>query len=196
MNILYLTSGQNENSLYNFLNHDGNQIIELKGPFEISLLKICQIDFIISYGYRYIIKQPIIDFIKGRIINLHISLLPWNRGADPNLWSWIDNTPKGVTIHFIDEGIDTGNIIVQKEIRFKGTEGMTLNSSYLFLKEEIEDLFMGNWASIKRGAFGQGTVQEGVRSFHTIKDMDKYRTCLTEGWQTKIDTFLTNIKKL
>ena len=38
---------------------------------------------------------------------MHISYLPFNRGAHPNYWSFKDNSPKGVTIHFIDNGIDT-----------------------------------------------------------------------------------------
>ena len=76
------------------------------------------IEMIISYGYRHIIKKSIIEYVKGNIINLHISYLPWNRGADPNLWSFLENSPKGVTIHYIDEGIDTGDIITQKKIRF------------------------------------------------------------------------------
>jgi methionyl-tRNA formyltransferase len=58
-------------------------------------------DFIVSYGYRYMLRRPIIGTVPA--INLHISYLPWNRGADSNLWSWIDGTPKGVTIHDIDE---------------------------------------------------------------------------------------------
>jgi len=42
-------------------------------------------DFIISYGYRHLLPQEVIDEFPGRAINLHISMLPWNRGADPNL---------------------------------------------------------------------------------------------------------------
>lgn len=46
-------------------------------------------------------------------MNLHISYLPWNKGADPNFWSCIDGTPAGVTLHHIDAGVDTGDIIAQ-----------------------------------------------------------------------------------
>ena len=54
-------------------------------------------------------------------------------GQDPNLWSFIEDTPKGVTIHEIDEGIDTGDIIFQKEIVLNSNE--TLASSYEKLQE-------------------------------------------------------------
>lgn len=196
MNILYLTGKQSDTPIHNFLHRDGNQILEIKGLFEDSLLKTCRIDFIISYGYRYILKKPIVDFMKGRIINLHPSYLPWNRGVHPNFWSWVEDTPKGVSIHFIDEGIDTGNIIVQREVDFEDEKGLNLYDSHILLKEEIEDLFMCSWADIKRGTFKLGIKQEGKGSFHLAKDIEKYWACLTEGWMTKIDTLQENIKNI
>ena len=48
------------------------------------------------------------------LINLHISYLPYNRGSYPNYWSFKENTPNGVSIHHIDDGIDTGPVLVQK----------------------------------------------------------------------------------
>jgi len=43
-------------------------------------------DLVISYGYRHILKKEIIESSKAPIVNLHISYLPWNRGAHPNFW--------------------------------------------------------------------------------------------------------------
>ena len=48
-------------------------------------------------------------------INLHLSYLPFNRGKNPNVWSIIESTPCGATIHKIDEKIDTGKIYVRKK---------------------------------------------------------------------------------
>ena len=66
---------------------------------------------------------------------MHISYLPYNRGFYLNFWSFIDNTKKGVTIHYIDEGIDTGDIIFQKEV-------FSNEKTYNKLKQEIEDFFI------------------------------------------------------
>lgn len=103
-------------------------------------------DWIISYGYRHIISQQIIDASKNPIINLHISYLPFNRGAHPNYWSFKENTPKGVSIHFIDKGIDTGPVLIQKTCTFSETD--TLTTSYLKLKSEIENLFYATFEQI------------------------------------------------
>jgi len=75
--------------------------------------------------------------LGNRAINLHPSLLPWNRGAHSNFWSFLEDTPKGVTIHIIDEGIDTGDILLQKKIKFDQSKE-TLRSSYGRLQQELQ----------------------------------------------------------
>ena len=76
------------------------------------------IDLVITFNYRKILDKNILKKLKRPAINLHISYLPFNRGCHPNFWSFVENSPKGVTIHEIDKGIDTGPIIYQKKISF------------------------------------------------------------------------------
>ena len=98
-------------------------------------------DLVISFGYRHIINKELIKKTSVPIINLHISYLPWNRGAHPNFWAFYDGTPSGVTIHLIDLGIDTGPIIFQKKIFFNPQE-FTFAQTYQILIEEIQNLFI------------------------------------------------------
>ena len=107
---------------------------------------------IVSYNYKHIITQDVIDYMKGQCINLHISMLPWNRGADPNFWSFIDDTPKGVTIHRIARGLDTGDIIFQKELFFDESQE-TFLSTYQILQKEIIDLFKSNFQTLLNGNY-------------------------------------------
>jgi methionyl-tRNA formyltransferase len=138
--------------------------------------------FIISYGYRHKIKKEVIDALPGRIINLHISYLPWNRGADPNLWSWVYDTPKGVTIHYIDEGIDTGDIILRKIVRFP-EHPRTLRTTYEKLHKEIQKLFKENWQNIKTGNCHR-IKPRSHGSYHNSSDKDNFY--LPFGWDTPI----------
>ena len=85
--------------------------------------------------------------MQGQIFNLHISLLPYNREASPNFFSFIENTPKGVTIHQIDEGLDMGPILSLKELFFDELKE-TFASGYEKLILEIQMLFKENWSSI------------------------------------------------
>ncbi|MFT9819921.1 formyltransferase family protein [Lysinibacillus sp. NPDC056185] len=140
-------------------------------------------DIIISYGYRHIIPKVVTDYYKNRIVNLHISYLPWNRGADPNFWSFIDNTKKGVTIHFIDEGIDTGDIILQKEVKFNKNE--TLRTSYEKLSNIIEELFIDNWYKIRNMEIDP-VCQIGKGTYHSSNEKERYAHLLVQGWDTKV----------
>lgn len=127
-------------------------------------------DWAISYGYRHILNRERIEAVRNPIINLHTSYLPWNRGAHPNYWSWKNQTPKGVTIHAIDQGIDTGDIYVQKEVVFEKEE--TLSSTYRKLKEEIESLFREFFPLIISGKI-KPKPQTGKGSIHYKKELPK-----------------------
>jgi methionyl-tRNA formyltransferase len=146
--------------------------------------------FLISYNYRFLIKPEIIRLLPRRIINLHISYLPWNRGAHPNLWSFLEDTPKGVTIHFVDPGLDTGEILVQKEMAIDETKE-TLKSSYDTLHSAIRELFINHWDLIKNGKITPHPQPAGG-SKHSVKDFGPIKHILgQEGWNIPI----TELKK-
>jgi methionyl-tRNA formyltransferase len=140
-------------------------------------------DFLVSYGYRHILRRPVLERFPGRAINLHVALLPWNRGADPNLWSFVDDTPKGVTIHHLDEGVDTGDIIVQRQVAMDADE--TLRSSYQKLQLAIEQLFHQHWPLIRAGRAPR-LPQRGPGSSHRLRDREAILPALTLGWETPV----------
>ena len=179
MNILFL--GYEDCKLINFLYRNYNV---LQTQNKICLEDCNNIDFIISFGYKHIIKEDIISSFDQKIINLHISYLPYNRGYHPNFWSFKDNTPKGVTIHLIDKGVDTGDILLQKEIKFDKNED-TLSLTYNRLIEEIQNLFIDNCDLLLNDKI-LPISQNGKGSFHYQKDLAQYEHLLTEGWDTKI----------
>lgn len=76
-----------------------------------------QPDIICSIYYRYIIKRHVIHACNGKILNLHPSLLPKYRGCSSIPWAIINGEKEtGFTYHYIDEGCDTGPVILQKRI--------------------------------------------------------------------------------
>ena len=141
-------------------------------------------DLIISHGYRHIIQKPVIERYHHKIINLHISFLPWNRGVSPNLWSFVTATKKGVSIHLIDEGIDTGDILFQEEITFE--EEVTLSDSYEVLKNTIENLFISNWSRIEDDECVPIKQDLTAGSYHSMKETDQILQHLGDKpWTTK-----------
>ncbi len=194
MRILFL-GGNMAKSLADWLYDNGEDVVYIEDKINIEDIKKINPEFIISYNYKYIIPKGIIDYVKGKAINLHISYLPYNRGSYPNVWSFLEDTPKGVTIHYIDEGIDTGDIIVQKEV-FIDEDKETLKSSYEILHREIQELFKKNWDSIKSGKITP-RKQTGKGTIHFKREFSIFEPLIIEkGWDTPIKELKEKWKKL
>ncbi|MEK4484806.1 formyltransferase family protein [Psychrobacillus sp. FSL H8-0484] len=190
MKILFL--GPYKDNIQEFLLSYGDSVVNIIDKIQPEEVLKEDFEFIVSYGYRYIIPINLVDYYKDRIINLHISYLPWNKGADPNLWSVIEDTPKGVTVHYIDKGLDTGDIIAQKKIVFESYE--TLFSSYQKLTFEIEKLFIQVWPLIRQGK-NTRTKQVGKGSYHRLKDKEDYAYLLKDGWNTPVSNLIGAVKR-
>ena len=166
MKILFL--GYRSCRLISFLRDcDMHTIVESTDKISFESVRDFDPDLIISYGYRHILKGNILQTYKDKIINLHISYLPWNRGAYPNIWSAIDDTPHGITIHLIDEGIDTGDILYQKKIDIPLSD--SLRTAYEKLQSEIQDLFIKNWKEIENFKFTRIKQDHKLATLHFTK---------------------------
>lgn len=72
-------------------------------------------DLFVSMSFDQIFKQEISDKSKMGIINCHAGKLPFYRGRNVLTWALINDEKEfGITVHFVDKGIDTGDIILQK----------------------------------------------------------------------------------
>ncbi len=80
----------------------------------LEIIKKIKPDIIISLFFNQIIKQKIFSLSKHGCINVHRALLPKHRGPNSAFWQMANNEKiSGTTIHYIDEGIDSGDIILQ-----------------------------------------------------------------------------------
>ena len=134
---------------------------------------ICNLqpDIAISVYFGYIFKKSFLDLFPWGCINFHPAYLPYNRGAYPNVWSIIDGTPAGTTLHYVNEGIDSGDIISQKQIVTNITDtGETL---YHRLESASVELFKETWPRILTGDIHpvSQNIQEGT--YHNVHDVDK-----------------------
>lgn len=87
---------------------------------EIALMGRLEPDVVLVFGTG-LLKPPLIDRFPGRILNIHLGLSPYYRGAGTNFWPLVNGEPEycGATIHFLDAGVDTGPIVahVRPDIR-------------------------------------------------------------------------------
>jgi len=102
-------------------------------------LRTLQPDLIIVVAYGQILPKSILDIPRHGAINVHASLLPKYRGASPIAWAILKGEKKtGVTTIKMDEGMDTGDILLQKEIILGERETFeTLHDRLALLGEEV-----------------------------------------------------------
>ena len=166
-----------ETKLINLLIDNGCEVWHTSSPIFSTL----GFDLAISFGYRHILEINTINSSSAPIINLHISYLPYNRGAHPNFWSFFEGTPSGVSIYLIDKGIDTGPILFQRYANFPKT-ATTFTQTYKFLIELIEQLFIENLQSIIAKSYSS-KKQRHKGTYHCVANLPNSFT----GWGAVIE---------
>ncbi len=103
----------------------GIPVIELQkginAPESLALIKGGAPDLLVSIAGNQIFRQPLIRLAPKGCLNLHTALLPKYRGLMPSFWV-LRNQERltGVSVFFVDDGIDSGPILVQREIEIAG----------------------------------------------------------------------------
>jgi methionyl-tRNA formyltransferase len=144
---------------------------DLRKPDTVAAIKELNPDIALSIFFDYILKPAFIDLFADGVINLHPSYLPYNRGQYPNVWSIVENTPAGVTLHYIDPGIDTGDIIAQQEVPvYFDDTGRTL---YQRLERACIQLFQTNWPLLMNGQLTRTPQNPEGGTYHRTKDVEK-----------------------
>lgn len=106
-------------------NHNIKAVFENKEDKIIEILKENKVELVVLAGYLKIISPKLVNEYKNRIINIHPSLIPAFCGkgyyGEKVHQGVIDYGAKvtGATVHFVDEGADTGPIIMQKTVEVK-----------------------------------------------------------------------------
>jgi methionyl-tRNA formyltransferase len=103
------------------LESNGVEILKLTNrvnhPESLKVIQSFKPDLMVSLAGNEIFKLPLFNSSKYGVINLHSALLPKYRGLMPSFWVMRNNEEKtGVSVFLVDEGIDSGPIIVQKEV--------------------------------------------------------------------------------
>jgi len=119
--------------IYNFKNKSVSEKFILKD------LKTNKIDLICLAGFMKILSKDFINNFKGKILNIHPSLLPKYKGLNTHM-RVIKNNEKysGCTVHFVNSRLDSGKIILQKKIKIlKKDNSNSLKKKVLKLEHKL-----------------------------------------------------------
>ncbi len=110
---------------------------------------------LIVFGGTRIIRGEILDYPKDGVVNSHPGLLPECRGSASPAWSVYHDIPIGSSTHFCDNGVDTGNLLLRREVPVK--RGMkyedlcyeTLVLAGILMKEALMAYEEGRWDEMR-----------------------------------------------
>ena len=127
------------------------------------------VDYLFSVQYDKILKKDWLSIPRLDTLNLHFSHLPKLRGCFPTKWAIIEEKFSGVTLHSVDEGIDTGPILDQRKVHLDERE--TDASLYMKLSKCAVKLFEENISHIKKGHFPNRKNQVDSESSYHPKEL-------------------------
>ncbi len=144
---------------------------DLRQPSFLNKMRQLKPDYILAMFFRHILPKELLDIPTFGGINMHPSYLPYNRGSSGPSWSIIEGTGPGITLHFMNEEVDAGDIIAQKEIKADFTD----NGESLHQKAETVgiELFKENWESIKKGT--NKRIKQPPGTYHSRRDTENIR---------------------
>lgn len=117
-----------------------------------------------------IVQPPLLALPNHGFINTHPSLLPHNRGKHYNFWAIVEEAPFGVTLHRVDAGVDTGDIVAQQAIAYDWLDtGETL---YERASAAMLDLFKSSYELVRTLDFPSRPQPPGSGSFHRARELD------------------------
>lgn len=124
------------------------------------------VDYVLSVHFPYIIPQAVLDLPRIGSLNLHPALLPYNRGWHTPSWAILEQTPYGATLHWVDAGMDTGDLALQRPVPVLPNDtanslyGRVLDAELELLREAIPLLKSGQLPRVPQ----QGPGTEHVKA--------------------------------
>ena len=146
-------------------------------------------DLIFSFHCKQIFPKELTE--KVRCINIHPGYNPYNKGWFPSVWSIINGLPTGITIHEINEGIDTGNIIFQEKISVELWD--TAETLYNKLMELERNMLIKYIDVLISGKYE--TVVPGEGNYNNKKDYERIR-CIDLKQNGTFGDFINRLRAL
>ncbi len=137
-------------------------------PAGVELLRALALDYVIGVHFPLLVPDAVLELPKHGVLNLHPAYLPWGRGWHTPSWAILEDTPVGATLHFMDSGVDTGDIVDQQ--RLEVSPGDTADSLYRRLKQMELELFERAWPALAEGTY-QRRPQESEGTTHRRQDL-------------------------
>jgi methionyl-tRNA formyltransferase len=131
----------------------------------------CEADYGFLLWWPNIIHTETLAIPLYGFVNTHPSLLPHNRGKHYNFWALVEEAPFGVSLHYVEQGIDCGAIVAQQRVEYDWQD--TGGTLYDKAQEAMCNLFRSTYQHFRQGRV-EGTPQDLSKgSFHWGKELEE-----------------------
>ncbi|MBX0288249.1 hypothetical protein EGH22_18115 [Halomicroarcula sp. F28] len=167
MDVVFLGANNAGFEIYEWLcARDGVRVHALlTRPDQLSLVRELAPDLVVACGFEHVVPPEILAVPDEGCLNVHPGLLPETRGYNPNVWSIVENRPAGVTIHYMTEAVDEGDIVARRTVETSFAD--TGRSLYERLEAACVDLFSDTWPAIEAGEVDASAQDDGEAAWHT-----------------------------
>lgn len=162
---IVISNKDNAYGLERAIKHNIKTLVEKEDEKIIDLLNKENIDLVVLAGYLKIISPKFVEAFRNKIINIHPSLIPafcgegyYGKRVHESVINYGAKL-SGATVHFVDEGADTGPIIMQKsvEVKFNDTP-QSLSERVLTVEHEILKESVKLYCDNKLTVNGRGVI--------------------------------------
>jgi methionyl-tRNA formyltransferase len=167
--------------VYDFLvdRDDADVLALLTEAGQLSLVDRLEPELLISAGFRHIVPGDVLDVPDRGAVNLHNSYLPYNRGANANVWPILTDTPAGVSLHYMTEDVDAGPVIDRRRVPVDPDDDA--RDVYERLEAAQFEQFTDCWPAIRDGDSDVVEVDHHAGKYHTKQDfVDRWELDLDE----------------
>ena len=124
----------------------------------LAALEKCRADIIVLAGYMRILSPRVVAAYRGRILNIHPADTKRHQGLGGYDWAFAQKLPATkITVHLVDEGLDTGEILAQREVDLRGADTLAevehrgLAVEHQLYPEALKTFLTTNYANITNG---------------------------------------------
>lgn len=137
-------------------------------------------DVIASVAATQKFDTELLAIPQQAIINIHSSLLPEYRGVSPNFWVLLnDEDITGITVHYMDEDLDTGDVIRQEQMQIHDSD--TLHSLNTRAAEQGSELLLNALHDIKLATVSARPIDPDDGTYYSLPTRDDVRMFLEKG---------------
>lgn len=138
-------------------------------PAGVALLRALELDAVVCIHFPYLVPEPVLGIARVGVLNLHPAYLPYNRGWHTPSWALLHGSPIGATLHLMDAGIDSGDVVHQRVLPV--SPGDTADTLYARLKRLELEVFREAWPALVDGTYRRTAQPEGCSPGHRRQDL-------------------------